>query len=263
MKKNILFIIIAIVIVLIAIFIFWNQVIKGGVMLVEEDTSLEDVTKKGKLVVGVSAGYPPMMYKEGDEIIGFDMDLIKKVAEKLKVELEIHDMNWPDFFPKVKSKELDVTITATTITPERQETVLFTIPYFTSGQVIIVREGDDSIKGPEDFKGKIIAAMRDTTCEEVVEEYIPEATLYESLEEEVEALKAGEVDAVVHDYSASAFMAKNDSKIKVVGNPFTQEFYGIMSNIKNETLVAEIDSILRELKRSGELGKIGTKWFGR
>ena len=269
MKKNVLFIIIAIIIIAILVYVFYSLMGQEAGDLTKtdaKDQSLSEVLKRGKIVVGTFPEFSPMTFKDDAEInIGYDIDLINDVAERMGVEVEIKEMTFPSLFPAVKEKEIDIAISSITITPERSKTVLFSIPYFTSGQSIVLREDYTDIAAPEDFPGKKIAAIRNTTCEAAAKDYIgdpSELVTFETLNEELDALKAGEVDAVVHDYCVAAYITNLDPDIKIVGDPFTQEYYGMMSNINNKALIGKINEILREIKREDGLKELDTKWFG-
>lgn len=269
MKKNVLFIIIAIIIIAILVYLFYSFMGREAGDFVKtdpKDQSLAEVLKKGKLVVATYPEFSPMTFKDdAGKNIGYDIDLINDIAKRMGVEVEIKEMTFPSLFPAVKEKEVDIAISSITITPERSKTVLFSTPYFTSGQSIILREDYDDITAPEDFPGKKIAAIRNTTCEAAVKEYIEDPSEYvsfETLNEELDALKAGEVDAVVHDYCVAAYITNLDPDIRIIGDPFTQEYYGAMSNIDNKTLIGRINELFREIKREDGLKKLDAKWFG-
>lgn len=271
MKKNLLFIIIAIIVVAILIFVFYsfmgggegNKILDTG----GKDQSLNDVLKSGKLVVGTYPEFSPMTFKDDEGTnIGYDIDLINDMAERLGVEVEIKEMIFPSLFDAVKAEEVDIAISSITITSERSKTVLFSIPYFTSGQSIVIRTGSTNVTKPEDFVGKKIGAIRNTTCEAAVKDYVEapheEFVSFETLNDEIEALKKGEIDAVVHDFCVAAYVVNLDDEIELIGDPFTQEYYGIMSNINSETLIDKLNEILREIKREEGLKTLDAKWFG-
>jgi len=271
MKKNLLVIIIAIIVIAILIFVFYSfrGGGEGGKLLDTggKDQSLNKVLKSGKLVVGTFPEFSPMTFKDDEgKNIGYDIDLINDIAGRLGVEVEFKEMIFPSLFDAVKAEEVDIAISSITITPERSKTVLFSIPYFTSGQTIILREEYGAITRPEDFTGKKIGAIRNTTCEAAVKDYTEppheEFISFETLNDEIEALKKGEIDAVVHDYCVAAYIVNLDSEIKLVGDPFTQEYYGMMSNIKSEALIEKLNELLREVKREGGLKTLDAKWFG-
>ncbi len=237
-----------------------------GTRETSSDSSLSDVINIGKFVVGTAATYPPMEFRdESGDIIGFDADLAEEIASAMGVSLELVHYEWEPLFGVMKSGEVDVAMSSITITPERQEEMLFSVPYFNGGQVMLVRSGYTDVNVPEDLAGKKVGVQAGTTCEDAAVEYAdPELLMsFGDSVDAIEGLLNGTVDVVVVDYVAAVgyIDEKNDS-LEIAGEPFTQEFYGIATELGNEALMNEINGILRDMKRSGKLEEIKDKWLG-
>ena len=95
---------------------------------------------KGKLVMATNAEFPPYEFKDGDNVIGFDIDMMKAVCDQLGYELKIEDMAFDSIFPAVKSGRADVGVAGISVTPEREKEVLFTDSYVTTHLVVMVRK---------------------------------------------------------------------------------------------------------------------------
>ncbi|MGL4393256.1 MAG: transporter substrate-binding domain-containing protein, partial [Fusobacteriaceae bacterium] len=112
---------------------------------------------KERLYVGSNIDFPPFEFFEKNEIVGFDIDLIKEVAKRLNMDIKIENMNFDALLPALQAKKVDVVVSGMTITEERKKSVLFTAPYFEAKQVLIVKD-NSKIKSVNDLKGKKVAA---------------------------------------------------------------------------------------------------------
>jgi ABC-type amino acid transport substrate-binding protein len=230
------------------------------------DASLEEVKERGVLMVGISLSYEPMEFTDSNgNIVGVDLDVAGEIARQLGVKMQVKDFGWDELFDAVKSGDADIIISTITITPERGEEMLFSIPYFSSGQVIVVRKETQNIKGVEDFGSVKVGAQENTTCEIAALNYVNDSLLMRYPDGDpqptIVALKSGEVDAVVMDYVAAASLVKADQSLKIVGPPFTQEYYGIATRLGNNALMDKVNNALREMKRTGMLKEIEDKWL--
>lgn len=268
LKKGIAFGIIVLLAVVIVAIVASNYMIPSDTEPIT-DSSLLDIKEKGKLIVGADVPYGIMeFFDESGNIVGIDVDIANEIASRLGVELEFLDYEWESLFVAVKSGEIDIAIAAMTITPERSEEMLFSIPYFNGGQVIIVRSDNEEIKLPDDLKDKKIGVQKETTGHYAVEKYSDSLWTYDSYEvpeDDPESgmiydLKNNTTDAIVVDYIAGVEIVKDNPSLKIVGEPFTEEFYGIPTKKGNDALMDEINNILRDLKLSGKLDDITEKW---
>jgi len=219
-----------------------------------------------KIKVGTNAEYRPFEYvDESGEIVGFDVDLIKELAKRAGYEVELVNTKWDGIFTALAAGEFDVVASACTITDERKQSVDFTDPYFNAGQSIAVLADNDTIKTVEDLKGKRIGVQLGTTGDmEASKIEGAEVKRYEEITLAFQALANGDVDAVVNDTPTSADIIKANPEIKakIVGEPFTNEFYGIAVNKGKPEIRDALNKALAEIKADGTYDQIYQKWFG-
>ncbi len=228
----------------------------------EQAAPAEKITIK----VGTNAEYPPFEYvDESGNIVGFDVDLINALAERAGFDVELVNTKWDGIFAALAAGEFDVVCSAVTITDERKQIVDFTDPYFNAGQSIAVLASNDEIKSVEDLKGKRIGVQLGTTGDiEASKIEGAEVKRYEEITLAFQALANGDVDAVVNDTPTSAAIIKANPEInaKIVGEPFTNEFYGIAVNKNKPEIRDALNKALAEIKADGTYDKIYQKWFG-
>ena len=216
------------------------------------------------LRVGSDITYPPFEFV--DEITGqytgFDIDLIKAIADAMDVDVEINHVAWDRIFDGLNNGEYDVVISSVTITPERSLLVDFSDPYFVTGQVVVVRSNEQRIAGPSDLSGKTVAVQAGTTSFDAARA-IPGVSVrtFEVIGEAFDALRRGEVDAVLSDHLPAASEVRARPGLKVAGRPFTVEQYGIAVRKGESELLGRINAALAKLVADGTYQAIFEKWF--
>jgi polar amino acid transport system substrate-binding protein len=164
------------------------------------ESTLEQVLKRGKLIVGIGLGAPPFgMYDADKKPSGLDVDLAKLIAQELKVEIEWVDTTSVNRIPYLLTNKVDLVIATFSATPERAKQVAFTKPYTTFGQAILGWKNDRSIKSAKDLKGKTVAVTRGTTQDLTLAQLVPEAKImrYEDDPVTMLAFEQKKVDALV------------------------------------------------------------------
>ena len=121
--------------------------------------TLAEVKKRGTLIVGMEAAYVPYEFFKDGKIIGYDPDIIDVWAPKLGVKPQLVDTAWNGIIPALYANKFDVIISAMTITKERAEKVLFSMPYADASNVILLRANEDKIKTADDLSGKIVGVQ--------------------------------------------------------------------------------------------------------
>lgn len=223
--------------------------------------------EKKTLRVVTDAAYAPFEYLDKGEIVGFDIDIVKAVAEEAGYKVDIANTGWDPVFLELEKKIADVGVSAITINDDRKKTYDFSVPYFLSTNKIMVPEGSD-IKSAEDLKDKTVAVQNATTGQEAVEGLLgknsSQIKKFENNNLAILELKAGGADAVVADNTVIEEYAKNNPNDKFViiedKDAFAQEFYGLMFP-KGSALKAEFDKALNELLDNGTYAKIYNEWF--
>jgi peptide/nickel transport system substrate-binding protein len=226
----------------------------------------EAPAKVTKIRVGTNAEYPPFEFvDETGRIVGFDPDLMAAIAKAAGFEVEWVNTRWDGIFVALASGEFDAVMSAATITEERKQTVDFSDPYFNAGQVLSVKIGSP-YQTPADLAGKKIGVQLGTTGDIwATENTQAEIVRYDEVTLAFQALANGDVDAVIADgpTSVEIIKANPEMNIQVVGEPFTEEYYGIAVNKNKPEVLAAINAGLKAVKESGEYNKIYEKWFGK
>jgi len=231
--------------------------------------TLDEVTSRGVLRVGMEPGYMPFeLTNQRGEIIGFDVDMAKRLAKHLGVELELVSTAWDGIIPSLLTDKFDVIMSGMTITDERAQSVDFAEPYIIIGQTALLRKdlaGEvTSWKDLDDPKYKI-ASKLGTTGEIAAKKMLPKARYfsYETEHEGIMEAVNGRVDAFIYDspYNAVAFAQKGQGKLVFLDQPFTDEPLGWAIRKGNPKFLAALNAFLAESKGNGTYEKIYTKWF--
>ena len=185
--------------------------------------------------IGIKYDQPGLGFKDGEQYTGFDVDVAKYVANELGyAEDQIEWVESPSANREnmLANDQVDMIFATYSITDERKETVDFAGPYFVAGQDLLVRTDESGIQGPEDLDGKNLCSVTGSTSAQKVKDEHPGANLVEQpgYADCLTALESGRVDAVTTDDIILAGLAAteaNQGKFRVVGNPFSEERYGV------------------------------------
>lgn len=234
------------------------------------NTPADPETKTYK--IATNAEFPPFESIEGGEIVGFDVDLINAIADEKNFEIKFNNMEFDAVLGAVTSGSSDIGLSGLTITETRKETVDFTEPYLSVGQVLIVKADDTAFTGEtkealdEQLKGKTVAACTGYTGQLYIEgEDFPKidglvAKIYENPSLAVSDLVNGKVEAFILDDAVANALAAENSAIKVINIPLTVEDYALAVKKGNSELLAILNEGLATLKTNGTLNSLLTKW---
>lgn len=247
------------------LFYYYLSVNKKDVGIMSSDTPTVDAIKtSGKIVIGTDATFPPMEFiNETGEYTGYDIDLGKRIAEKMGVVPEFKQILFDNFIDELDSHAVDIVISSVSITEERKQRVQFSDPYLYAGQVIITQKENNSITSTADLQGKKIAVQRGTTNEEQARSFTSDdlILLYDDYELATQALLDGTADAIFSDLTGAKGIVDANPSLKVASEPFTQEAYGIVFRLGEDDAVQEINSILNSLRQQGILIFLKQKWL--
>jgi polar amino acid transport system substrate-binding protein len=219
------------------------------------------------LTAGANIGNVPWEFQdENSEIVGFEVDLLKEVADRLGYdEVDIQNVPFNGLFSAVQSGRIDVAISSITITDERLQSVSFAQPYYDSDQSLSTR-ADSGIAGSGDLKGKTVGVDTGSTgdiysTERESEWGLTGISRYEGLSPAMLDLAAGRIDAYVSDIPAVAYYLKDKPEMKVVERLATGEQYSMMF-AKDSELAGKANEVLTALKDEGYIADLHEKWFG-
>jgi glutamate transport system substrate-binding protein len=219
-------------------------------------STMQKLSQAGKIKIGVKFDQPGIGYKRpgSDDPEGIDIEMGKLIASKLGIE--DNGIEWTETVSKnrepfLQNGTVDIVIASYSITDERREVVGQAGPYYVTGQQLLVRSDDSSITGPEQLSGKKVCSVTGSTSIATVEEkYGAQPAPFATYSECVQQLLNSQVDAVTTDGAILlGYAAENPDELKVVGEPFSEERYGIgykngdtqMCEFINETLQASFD----------------------
>lgn len=237
---------------------FFKLLLIGSMVLSVSATALA----KDKIYVGTNAEFPPFEYLENGEITGFDMDLVHEIGKLVDADIKIVDMGFDGLLPALQMKKVDLVIAGMTANEERMKTISFTQPYYTASQVIIVKDGNDSIKSFADLKGKKVGVMLGFTGDMVVSEIDGvKIERFNAAYAGIMALQAGKVEAIVLDSEpAKNYVAQNKGLVLADADA-EQEEYAIAVRKNDKALLEKVEKALSEIKANGTYDKLIQKYF--
>jgi len=230
-----------------------------------EDTSLERVTDAGVIYWGADViGGIPYVYEDPDNpgsYIGFEMDIMKALANRIGVKQKLVIKAWDTLVPELQKGSFDLAMNGLEDTEDRRGMVLFSDPYYIYSQQITVRKDTDGVNSVNDLKGKKVATLSGTAAEDLLRE-IPEIEV--SINPEIiysyQDLVDGKVEAVVLDTPIAAAYGASNPKLKNTGETFGEGSYVMGFRKKDNALRNAVNDALIEIKNNGELGAIYKKW---
>lgn len=208
---------------------------------------------KTKLVVATSPDFPPFESLEGGEVVGIEVDILNKIAEKMGMELDIQQMDFDSVIPGVQAGKFDVGMSGITVTDKRKENVDFSSVYFMAAQAIVVADGS-SITGKADLEGKKVSVQTGTTAEEYCMGNGYEVLAFTANNDAAAALTAGKVDAWVVDNEVALAMAP-ELGLTVLDEAMTSEPYAFALQ-KGSDLLAPFNEALDALLADGTVEQI-------
>ncbi|MDU5950805.1 MAG: glutamate ABC transporter substrate-binding protein, partial [Paenibacillus macerans] len=232
--------------------------------------ALDKIKERGKLVVGVKFDTKLFGLKDPatGNVEGFDIDMSKEIAKHILGDenaLELKEVTSKTRIPMLNNGEIDMIVATMTITEERKKEVDFSDVYFQAGQSLLVKKGSP-IKGIEDVTAATtVLGTKGSTSVKNIRDKVPGVKVleFDNYQDAFNALKAGQGDTLTTDDSILYGMAAQDANYEVVGEPFTDEPYGIAVQKGNADIVQAVNDTLKELHESGEYDKLYEKWIGK
>ncbi len=228
------------------------------------ETTVDKIKSSGTLVMSTNAEFEPFEYKDGNEIVGIDVDIANAIAKKLGgVKLKINDVAFDSLTLELQTNKCNFAAAGMSITPDRQKNVDFSDPYFDAAQAVIVKK-DSPVKAPADLNGKKVGVQQGTTGDTYCtdedgksEVKVGEVKRYNKGADAISDLMSGRIDAVViDDFPAQKFVSKNPDQLVKLDDALTVEHYAIAVKKGDKAMLDTVNSVLAELKSSGELDKI-------
>ncbi|MDN6363754.1 MAG: transporter substrate-binding domain-containing protein, partial [Tetragenococcus koreensis] len=234
----------------------------------EEDNSWQDVEEEGQLTVATSGTlYPSSFYDDDNQLVGYDVDVAKEVAERLDVDIEFEEYNVDGQISSLQNENTDFAANDFSLNSDREENFLLSSPIKYSFASLIVREEDDSgIHSLEDLEGKKAAGEPNTSYMRAAEQYGAELVTYDNAtnEQYLTDVANGRTDTVVNDYYLQKMTteALTDIPVKILDDVyFNLDHNGFLFEKDHEALHEKVNEVLADMKDDGTLKEISEEYF--
>lgn len=228
------------------------------------ESSLDEIKERGYVKVSTNADFDPFEYKDGDRIIGIDVDIARKLAEYMGFGIEINDVAFDAVTLELSNRTCDFAIAAMSYSDEKAQSVDFSDPYYNAKQSVIVSSGSD-MKSSADIADKKIGVALGFTGDMYCTEHFPNADIhrYDTASDAVLDLLSGRVDAVViDDTPAKKLVNISNGKARLLDEYLFEESYRIAVPKGERELLDRINSALAKMKADEEIDKIVAKYVG-
>jgi amino acid-binding protein len=230
--------------------------------------SVDVIKKRGKLILGTDATWPPWEWVMGDKIVGWDIDIAREIAKALGVQLEIRDMRFAGLLEAVRKGDVDLAISAITWTSEREKVLEFSMPYYLESIVVVTKATRNDINKVEDLYGKTVGVQIGTTHEEWAAANLEKPgkanvrrydKVYPYM---VEVLRRGDVDAIILDRSIATALVKKFPDLKIAFElPGSAGYISVAMPKCAQDLKLVVDQVIENLMQTGKLDEIFQRNF--
>ena len=228
---------------------------------------LDSIQKSGKLVVALEGAWQPWSYHDSsDTLVGYDVEVSRAIAEKLGVEPEYVESDWDSLFAGLDAGRYDMVCNGVEVTEERAKTYAFTTPYGYIHTALAVRKDNTDITSFEDLKGKTTANSLASTYMELAESYGATVQGIDTLEETIQLLTAGRIDATLNaDVSFYDYMNVHpEADFKLVAQTAEASHVAIPVLKSEDTAYLDaLNTAIEELRADGTLKTLSEKYFGQ
>lgn len=237
--------------------------------ILSDDISLAQVLVKSKLIVGVNAYNPPMcFYNQKNEVIGFDIDVFKAIADEMDVDVEFLPMKPAEIIESIDNGSIDCIASGFSYSDERNKTYELTKPYLHNAVVFLTLKSHN-IKSIEDLKGKKIGGQKTSLGVDLIKnnpdlmnKFHSVKDSYNNTPQALLDLKSLGIDACVGDVSTMAiYLAKEPDMYSLVEDALALNFYVYAFKKGSTALKNEVERVLFDLEKEGKLEEISRKWF--
>ena len=241
-------------------------VLTAAVALVAAATAASAAAQPRTLVVGSSATYPPFAYENPQkQIVGFDVDIIRAIAQKSGLQVRIVNTPFVGIFASLNNGDIDLIVSGVTINDRRRQSYDFTAPYFEARQLIAVA-ASSAVKTVQDLAGKKVAVVTGSTADDVASRAFGKTSAnirrFDTTPLIISELVNGGVDAAIGDNGVIAYRAQEHKSLKTVNDPtLPKEYFGIAVKQGNAALRDALNKGLAAIIADGTYATIYRTWF--
>ena len=212
----------------------------------------QEVQNRGVLIWGSDGeGGAPYIFQNPsnpEEMIGFEVDLAKAIGIELGVKVQQYQLTWDNIIPSLERGDFDIAMNGFEITEERENNVLFSVPYYVYTEQLVVRKDETKIQRFEDLHQKRVGTLGGAVSHDMLLELKDvDIRLYNDQAAPYEDLALGRLDAVFMDLPIAAYYAAPNPKLKYLGEPMGEGFYAIVMRQNEMALKEEIDKAIARL----------------
>ena len=231
-----------------------------------KDETWERIQEEEVLRIGVDASYPPFedIDHEGS-LTGFDIDLAHELGRRFGVDVEFVVISFDGLYDALRVERVDLLLSALPFDLRLTEDVAYSHPYFNAGQVLVVREDEESILGVDHLAGRRIGvewgSMGDVEARQLLRRMDFELYPYPTAEEALTMLADAQVDVAITDVVSTYQFVRERGGVKIVGSPVTDDSYVIATRLDSPILSGRINEAILELSANGFLDQLRMEWF--
>lgn len=232
-------------------------------------SALSSIQSRGELVLGTAASMPPLnMTAKDGEVIGFEIDVARAMAESMGVDIRVQTMPFSELLPALEAGRVDMVMSGMTMTPQRNLRAAFVGPYLVSGKCVLTKlEGVASSKDPSNINKPDLklAALEGSTSQAYVETFIPDATLVKvkNYDAGLNLVFNDEIDALVAEYPICvvSLVRHADKGLVTVLSLLSYEPLGVALPANDPLFVNWVENFLNRLSETRHLKRMKDRWF--
>lgn len=214
-----------------------------------------------ELVMGTEPGFKPFEHLDGDEVVGFDVDLAREIAKDMGRELRVEQMAFDGLLVALQTGRVDIVAAGMTVTPEREKNAAFSTSYYTSAQRIVVRKGE-RIRTAQDLKGRRIGVQLGTTGDDLAHKIEgARVSQFPAVSSLMQELDSGRIDAAIIDNEPARRYSAQYDNLVVVERSLTSEDYAIAMRKDDIELQKQVNQSIKNMKADGRYDELIKKYF--
>lgn len=213
------------------------------------------------LVMGTNAGFKPFEYIQDGQVVGFDVDLATQIAQAMGKQLRVEDMAFDGLLPALDSGQVDLVVAGMSVTPERAKNALFSEPYYSAAQRMIVKRGSP-IRNQHQLAGRRIGVQLGTTGDTLAARLGARTSQFPAAPGVLQELQSGGVEVAILDDAPARQYTAGFPDLEVLPGTLGHEAYAIAIKRDNHDLLATVNQVIADMKQDGRYDDLVRKHFG-